>query len=122
MTKQDLEQIKSITKQLLEENNKNLVTKDDLKNAFLESNKNLVTKSDLVENSLKLATIFATKQDLEKFVTKDEYHKTVDQILTTLDAIYGKVKNLEPESLIAAHKIQDHEKRLTKVEKHIFAN
>ena len=101
MTKQDLKEIK----QLLEDNNKNLVTKDDL-----------------IENNIKLAKIFATKQDLEKFVTKDEYHKTVDQILTTLDAIYGKVKNLEPESLIAAHKIQDHEKRLTKIEKHIFAN
>lgn len=118
MTKQDLKEIK----QLLEENNKNLVTKDDLKRAFEENNKNLVTKTDLIENNLKLAKIFATKQDLDKFVTKDEYHKTVDQILTTLDAIYGKVKNLEPESLITAHKIQDHETRIIKIEKHIFAN
>ncbi len=118
MTKQDLEQIKK----LLVENNKNLVTKQDLENAFFENNKNLVTKQDLIENNLKLAKIFATKQDLEKFVTKDEYHKTVNQILTSLDEIYGIVKKSEPENLITAHKLQNHEVRLTKIETQIFSN
>lgn len=118
MTQQDLSQIKT----LLQENNKNLATKDDLTKALVENNKNLATKDDLYENNKRLAKIFATKQDLEKMVTKEEYHQTVDQILTTLDGIYGIVKCWDEERFLLSGKISNHETRITKVEKQVFAN
>ena len=82
MTQQDLGQIKNVFNQ-------------EIKKALEENNKNLVTKDDLYENNKRLAKVFATKQDIKDLVTKNEYHKTVDQILTALDNIYGIVKNVE---------------------------
>lgn len=118
MTQQDLSQIKT----LLQENNKNLITKDDLSKAFKENNKNLVTKDDLSDNNRRLAKFFATKQDLENLVTKDEYHKTVDQILTSLDGIYGIVKRWDEERFLFSTKLKNHETRISKIENHTFAN
>ncbi len=105
LTKTDLAQIKDLLK--------DLPTKKEVKKEI---------ESSIIDNNKRMAKIFVTKQDLECLVSKDEYHKAVDQILTTLDGIYGIVKNFDQENLITSHKLSDHDIRISKIEKSIFAN
>lgn len=56
----------------------------------------MLSKSDIK----KLVEVFATKQDLEKFVTKDEFRKTLDGVINKLDAVYGDLKDFRQEQTV----------------------
>ena len=132
LTKVDIKQIllennkNLVTKADLVENNKNLVTKADL----VENNKNLVTKADLVENNKKLVThdqltennniLLASVEGviterLEKFRTE-----IVDELQKTEDAMISEIKASREERTIQSHQIVRNTKRIEKLEKKVF--
>ncbi|MFW0862377.1 MAG: hypothetical protein ACKKL6_02215 [Candidatus Komeilibacteria bacterium] len=95
LQKEDIQQIKNViqennknlvTKDDLVQNNKNLATKEDLKQAFIENNKNLVTKEDLkqafIENNKHLAT-------------KDELHELTLMVQKGFDNVESRFQDLE---------------------------
>ena len=112
MINEDLQQIK----ELLQENNKNLVTKDDLvennknlvtKDDLVENNKNLVTKDDLVENNKSLEKIIDEKVDKLAILTKQGF----DELENKLDKHDEKVDNL---AIMTKQGFDELEKKLKK--------
>lgn len=61
--------------------------------------------------------MLATKEDLKEYVTKDEFRKTTDQILTAVDSVAKKLDTIKDElvSNQAAHDRFDD--RITRTEK-----
>jgi len=87
---------------------KNFATKDELKN--------FATKDDLKN--------FATKDDLKNFATKDEMSSKFNEVMNTLDGMYGLLKKNSEELSVMNHrvykiqdpKLENHEKRITRLE------
>ena len=76
-----------------------------------------------VDDIKKLTQGFATKQDLEKFVTKEEFHERMDSVLDKMDSVYGEVVRMREEQSLHAQRHDDiekelraHSKRLEKIE------
>ena len=88
MTTQDLQQIKQIVQEAVQEaiveNNKNLfdklVSKEDLKQAFIANNKNLVTKDDLILNNANLVTKDDLIRNNANLATKDDLKRALEEV------------------------------------------
>jgi len=100
--------VEKVIRTIMREELKNFATKDDLKN--------FATKDDLKN--------FATKDDLKNFATKDELNSKHNQVMNTLDDMYGFLKEMKQEMTVINHrvykiqdpKLENHEKRITKLE------
>lgn len=103
-----------------------LATKNDLRKfATKDDLKNFATKNDLLK--------FATKDDLRKFATKaelndfrDEMKGSLNEIQNTLDHFLGEMRDSRQEHDVVSYrvyrdhapKLEDHEKRISKIESH----
>lgn len=104
-----LEKLASITAREFSAVRKEMVTKDDLKNALIP----YATKEDLKQ--------FATKDDLKQFATKDDLQKSTVEILSAFDKILVRFDTTEKDS--AADKLlhDRHERKLEIHEKRFIA-
>ena len=66
----------------------------------------------------------ATKLDLERYATKDEMNSRFNDVMNTLDDMHGLMKEMKQKMVVANNrvykiqdpKIEDHEKRITRLE------
>ncbi len=88
--------------------------------------KSVATKMDITkviaDNNHKLFKILVTKEDLNNYVTKEDLRESTDRLLTAMDRIYGVVKKNDEEQTVIGHNVQNHEVRITKIERAAFSN
>ena len=107
--------------------NSSPATKKDLKKAKNDLNKKidgvekrLDEKIDGVEKSLRAEikiTAKETKQDL-----KEEMSKNTSKILNTFDKFLKEIIDSRQEREIVSKELSEHEERIDKLEKHVFAS
>ena len=60
----------------------------------------MVTKDEFYEFQKRAFETFATKEDLKAFVTKEEFHTTMDYVITAMDSIAKDVKDIKGEMVM----------------------
>lgn len=126
VTKQDLVRNNKnlVTKQDLVKNNENLVTKKDL----IENNKNLVTKTDLVKNNENLmrninqTIVENNKEMIEAVEAHLSKYPTKEEFYASQDKIYGELKDLREEVTIHNHQVQRNSDDIEEIKKVVFKN
>ena len=126
-TKDDLKKL--LTKEdgkkfLTKEDGKKFLTKEDGKKFLTkEDGKKFATKDDLEELELRVAKSFAETQ--HQIFNIQNTMVTRDEFITLEDHMLGQIKTLFDENLVRSEhrrEIDDHEKRITKLEIVTFAN
>ena len=87
----------------------------------------LVTRSEFIEEIDKLATkeglnklaneIIKIESDLETKATKEDLSNTESRILNAIDAFAQKAENYDRKAVFHDSRINDHEERITQLEK-----
>ena len=113
LTKDDLEQIKTIVIDASSAIRADMVTKDDLKH--------FATKTDLDEFATKAdLQHFATKADLGRFATKSDLEQMEDRLASKADLAQMEDRLITAMNLVerdAFTQLDEHERRITKLEK-----
>ena len=92
-----------------------LATKNDLKNfASKDDLKNFATKDDFNKLAIEIVQI---KSELKTFATKEDLNNMKSEIINFIDAFARKTENYDQKALFHSSRIDNHEERITKLEK-----